>query len=207
VAKFEPLVKQITGLTLQCARDIAKSDWRLLFVCVDILLLMEVGNAHEQLKAEVALLLAAPRPSAQRRIQMCVDQRGLAAPQHVHSSLLELLHLEGCSAALREHESLLQRLLGILFLWAMRTRHTQVRQCFHCVCCPPTHLPPDRESRGIQTEEVEELRQRIFAALPVVRRLVEAGSEGAEEPAEVDRTAATSKNILLGLGMPHPHGF
>lgn len=43
---------------------------------------------------------------------------------------MDALENDVCIKAFKEHESLQQRFTAMLFLWAMRTRHTKVRLAY-----------------------------------------------------------------------------
>eukprot|EP01147_Barroeca_monosierra_P009237 gene9237-1521_t len=93
IAAHGTIARQLLFLiTYSCEK---LQDWRLTFVTVDMILLLEVANAHDVLD----------------------DLKH-------YKILMELLQ-EKHRSALTEHEPLLNRCLATLFLWAMRTRHTR----------------------------------------------------------------------------------
>ena len=53
VAQHGNIVQLLKAMTAKSMDDATKSDWRLIFVTIDILMLMEVANAHAELAKEV----------------------------------------------------------------------------------------------------------------------------------------------------------
>eukprot|EP00730_Choanoeca_flexa_P016243 TRINITY_DN7638_c0_g1_i3.p1 TRINITY_DN7638_c0_g1~~TRINITY_DN7638_c0_g1_i3.p1 ORF type:complete len:349 (+),score=45.98 TRINITY_DN7638_c0_g1_i3:62-1108(+) len=150
VAKHGKIVKLLRDLTVRSIEEAAKSDWRLVFVTIDILMLMEVANAHDELKDQ--------------------DIMGLFMDTFAHDDFVSMM---------KEHGTLLQRVLGVYLLWLVRTRHNK------------------------DTEDVE-LRRAIFAKLPEFKECIpeeELAVKDAEKLSHAERTAASLGNVYRSIGL------
>eukprot|EP00730_Choanoeca_flexa_P016244 TRINITY_DN7638_c0_g1_i4.p1 TRINITY_DN7638_c0_g1~~TRINITY_DN7638_c0_g1_i4.p1 ORF type:complete len:472 (+),score=62.09 TRINITY_DN7638_c0_g1_i4:62-1477(+) len=148
VAKHGKIVKLLRDLTVRSIEEAAKSDWRLVFVTIDILMLMEVANAHDELKDQ--------------------DIMGLFMDTFAHDDFVSMM---------KEHGTLLQRVLGVYLLWLVRTRHNK------------------------DTEDVE-LRRAIFAKLPEFKECIpeeELAVKDAEKLSHAERTAASLGNVYRSI--------
>eukprot|EP00043_Microstomoeca_roanoka_P013031 m.127292 g.127292 ORF g.127292 m.127292 type:complete len:566 (-) comp15654_c0_seq5:294-1991(-) len=93
IASFGSVTQQLLFLIKHSLEE--QHDWRLTFVTVDMILLLEIANAHDVLD------------------------------QHEHFNVFMTLLEKKNRKAVTEHEPVLNRCLACLFLWAMRTRHTR----------------------------------------------------------------------------------